>query len=222
MTTILNEDNGMRMKTSEILDRWTILRMQARLDERAERELASYDDAVMDLYEQHASKTGTVNFLTLMLSLQEANSKIWENEAAIRKQYSNDVATAGISNEDNSESLIEIGRRALAIREHNKMRVSTKQNIDMLFGDLPGIKVDHVSEPDGTYDVRIVRADMMQKISIIKVIRELTGRGLRESKDMVDNLPSDILYGISKQQAMDAQRRLENEGASILLVKRNG
>lgn len=156
----------MKMKTSEVLDRWTILRMQARFDSTAKKELALYDDEVNGLYKQDVANramgdrpiTSSLTFVSALLDLTEANAKIWENESAIRNAYKNDPANfivRGASAADASNTkeasewlLREIGRRTLLIRDYNKTRVGAKQLIDKLFNEIPSIKVDHASNPD--------------------------------------------------------------------------
>ncbi len=54
-----------------------------------------------------------------------------------------------------------------------------------------------------------------KKIAVIKVVRELTGLGLRESKDLVDTAPGPVRKGVTRQEADDAKARLEEEGAVV-------
>ena len=53
------------------------------------------------------------------------------------------------------------------------------------------------------------------KINVIKVVRALTGLGLKEAKDKVDTLPSSIKEGVSKDEAADAKKQLEEAGAKV-------
>ena len=53
------------------------------------------------------------------------------------------------------------------------------------------------------------------KIKVIKVVRELTGLGLKEAKDAVDNAPTTLKSGVSKEDADKAKAALEAEGASV-------
>lgn len=54
-----------------------------------------------------------------------------------------------------------------------------------------------------------------KKIEVIKVVRELTGLGLKEAKDVVDNTPSKIKEGIPKDEAMAVKAKLEEKGAKV-------
>ncbi len=56
-----------------------------------------------------------------------------------------------------------------------------------------------------------------QKIAVIKVIKEVLGLGLKEAKDLVDNVPSDIKSGVSKADAEGLKKQLEEAGAKVTL-----
>lgn len=53
------------------------------------------------------------------------------------------------------------------------------------------------------------------KVSVIKVVRGITGLGLKEAKDMVEGVPSTIKEGASKDEAEDIKKQLEEAGASV-------
>jgi len=54
-----------------------------------------------------------------------------------------------------------------------------------------------------------------KKIQVLKVLRELTGLGLKEAKDMIDNLPKNIKESIPKEEAQNLKSKLEEVGATI-------
>jgi large subunit ribosomal protein L7/L12 len=56
-----------------------------------------------------------------------------------------------------------------------------------------------------------------KKVNVIKVVRELTGLGLKEAKDLVDGAPSTVKEGASKADAEDAKKKLEEAGATVEL-----
>jgi len=56
-----------------------------------------------------------------------------------------------------------------------------------------------------------------QKIKVIKVVREITGLGLKEAKEAVEGAPKVIKEGASKEEAEDIQKKLEAEGAKVTL-----
>ncbi|MBQ8326664.1 MAG: 50S ribosomal protein L7/L12 [Lachnospiraceae bacterium] len=55
------------------------------------------------------------------------------------------------------------------------------------------------------------------KVKVIKVVRELTGLGLKEAKDLVDGAPKMVKEGASKEEAEDIKAKLEAEGAKVTL-----
>src|SRR5687767_3168419 len=54
-----------------------------------------------------------------------------------------------------------------------------------------------------------------KKIQVIKVVREITGLGLKEAKDLVDSAPSTVKDGVSKDEAAALKAKLEEQGASV-------
>jgi large subunit ribosomal protein L7/L12 len=72
-----------------------------------------------------------------------------------------------------------------------------------------------VEEKD-TFDV-ILTAAGANKINVIKVVRELTGLGLKEAKDLVDGAPKPVKEGISKDDSEKMKKQLTDVGASVEL-----
>src|SRR3989442_209810 len=54
-----------------------------------------------------------------------------------------------------------------------------------------------------------------KKIQVIKVVRELTGLGLKEAKDLVDGAPKSVKEGIAKKDAEDMRKKLEDAGGQV-------
>ena len=69
---------------------------------------------------------------------------------------------------------------------------------------------------DSTVDV-ILKSAGDKKIQVLKVVREITGLGLKEAKDMVDAAPKAIKEGLSKEEAEELKKQLEEQGAEIEL-----
>ena len=63
----------------------------------------------------------------------------------------------------------------------------------------------------------ILKAGGEKKINVIKVIRELTSLGLKEAKDLVDGSPSTVKEGVTKAEAEEMKKKLEDQGASVEL-----
>ncbi|MFN2604239.1 MAG: 50S ribosomal protein L7/L12 [Gemmatimonadaceae bacterium] len=60
-----------------------------------------------------------------------------------------------------------------------------------------------------------LKAAGAKKIQVIKVVRELTGLGLKEAKDLVDAAPSDVKTGVTKEEAATMKAKLEEQGAEV-------
>ncbi|MCE5259404.1 MAG: 50S ribosomal protein L7/L12 [Chloroflexi bacterium] len=71
-----------------------------------------------------------------------------------------------------------------------------------------------VKEEQTEFDV-VIKSVGDQKIQVIKVVRELTSLGLREAKEAVEAAPSELLKGVTKEQAQAAKEKLEAAGAVI-------
>jgi len=78
-----------------------------------------------------------------------------------------------------------------------------------------GTPVAEVEEQD-EFDV-ILESDGGKKINVIKVVRELTGLGLKEAKDLVEAAPKAVLEKANKETAEKAKTKLEGEGAKVTL-----
>lgn len=128
------------MKKSDLLDRWTILRMKARFDTAAQQELAAYDDALFRIDNPEIKQHEWVDLVPSLLKLMEANAKIWVLESSIRQEYDKDPLS------QNKLTLEEVGRRALEIRNTNRLRCEARQVIDLYFRELPDLKVNHQSD----------------------------------------------------------------------------
>ena len=63
----------------------------------------------------------------------------------------------------------------------------------------------------------VLKAGGAKKIQVIKVVREITSLGLKEAKDAVDNAPTVVKEGISKAEAEEIKKKLEEQGAEVEL-----
>jgi large subunit ribosomal protein L7/L12 len=71
-----------------------------------------------------------------------------------------------------------------------------------------------VAEEKTEFDV-VLRDAGAKKIQVIKVVRELTGLGLKEAKDLVDGAPQTVKAGVSKDEAATVKGKLEEQGAVV-------
>ncbi len=70
------------------------------------------------------------------------------------------------------------------------------------------------AEEKTSFDV-ILASSGDKKIQVIKVVRELTGLGLKEAKDLVDGAPKPLKTGVSKEEADSMKAKLEEQGAKV-------
>ena len=63
----------------------------------------------------------------------------------------------------------------------------------------------------------VLKEGGQQKIQVIKVVREITGKGLKEAKDLVDGAPQTVKEGAKKEEAEELKKKLEEAGATVEL-----
>jgi large subunit ribosomal protein L7/L12 len=71
-----------------------------------------------------------------------------------------------------------------------------------------------VAEEQTEFDVMLMAAGD-KKIQVIKVVRELTGLGLKEAKDLVDGAPKAVKEKVTKAESEDMKKKLEEQGATV-------
>ena len=72
------------------------------------------------------------------------------------------------------------------------------------------------AEEKTSFDV-VLKAAGANKLAVVKLVKELTGLGLKEAKDMVDGAPSNIKEGLDKAEAEALKKQLEEAGAEVEL-----
>ncbi len=80
----------------------------------------------------------------------------------------------------------------------------------------PGAGAPAAEEEKTEFDV-ILKAPGGNKIQVIKVVREITGLGLKEAKELVDGAPKPVKEGVSKEEAEQIKAKLEEAGAEVEL-----
>jgi len=85
----------------------------------------------------------------------------------------------------------------------------------MMAGGAAGGDAGAAEEKD-SFDVELTNAGA-QKIGVIKVVREITGLGLKEAKDLVDGAPKNVKEGVKKDEAEEIKKKLEEAGAAVEL-----
>ncbi|RZL51167.1 MAG: 50S ribosomal protein L7/L12 [Pedobacter sp.] len=74
-----------------------------------------------------------------------------------------------------------------------------------------------IIEEKTSFDVILNEFAPDQKVNVLKVIRTITGLGLKECKEIVDNLPKMVKEGLSKEESENIKKELENAGAKVTL-----
>lgn len=72
------------------------------------------------------------------------------------------------------------------------------------------------AEEKSEFDIEVTAAGA-SKINVIKAVREITGLGLKDAKDMVDAAPKVIKEGVAKEEAEETKKKLEEAGATVTL-----
>jgi large subunit ribosomal protein L7/L12 len=80
----------------------------------------------------------------------------------------------------------------------------------------PGAGAAAAAEEQTEFNVELTEIGA-EKIKVIKVVREITGLGLKEAKELVDGAPSIVKEGVEKEEAEGYQKQLEEVGAKVTL-----
>jgi large subunit ribosomal protein L7/L12 len=127
------------------------------------------------------------------------------------------MATTTLSNEEILEA---IGNKSVLELADLIEAFKTKFNVTVVAapagGGAAGGAAAPVVEEKTEFSV-VLKAGGAKKIQVIKVVREITSLGLKEAKDAVDNAPSVLKEGISKAEAEEIKKKLEEQGAEVEL-----
>jgi len=108
-------------------------------------------------------------------------------------------------------SVIELSQLSKALQE--KFGVTAAAPMAMAAAAAPG-GAAAVEEEKTEFTPHLVAVGE-KKIQVIKVIREITGLGLKEAKDLVDNAPNPVKENVSKEEAQSIQTKLREVGATV-------
>ena len=114
-----------------------------------------------------------------------------------------------------SISVLELSERIKALEEEfgvSATAVAAAAPAAAAAGD--GADGAGAAEEQTSFDVVLTGAGD-KKIQVIKVVREITGLGLKEAKDMVDGAPQTVKAGVSKDEAAQIKAKLEEQGAAV-------
>ncbi|KAK7266074.1 hypothetical protein RIF29_18714 [Crotalaria pallida] len=101
-----------------------------------------------------------------------------------------------------------------------KLGVSAASFAAAPVADAPGAAADAapVVEEKTEFDVVIEEVPSNARIAVIKAVRTLTNLALKEAKELIEGLPKKFKEGVSKEEAEDAQKQLQEAGAKIAIV----
>ena len=122
-----------------------------------------------------------------------------------------------LSNEDilnaiSEMSVMQVVELVSAMEE--KFGVSAQAAVAVAAG--PAAGGEAAAEEKTEFDV-VLTAVGDKKVNVIKAVRGITGLGLKEAKELVDGAPSPLKEGVSKDEAEDAKKQLEEAGATVEL-----
>jgi large subunit ribosomal protein L7/L12 len=125
------------------------------------------------------------------------------------------MATTTLSNEEILEA---IGNKTVVELADLIEAFKTKFNVTVVAAAAGGAggAAAPVAEEQTEFSV-VLKEGGAKKIQVIKVVREITSLGLKEAKDAVDNVPSTLKEGISKAEAEEIKKKLEEQGAVVEL-----
>ena len=117
-----------------------------------------------------------------------------------------------------SLTLVEAAELVASIEETFGVDASSAAvGVPMTVGTAAGAAVEDVEEKT-EFTVRLEGFPSSQKIAVLKVVRGLTGLGLKEAKTLVESAPKDVQTGVTKEVAEDAKKQLEEAGGEVSLT----
>ena len=106
-------------------------------------------------------------------------------------------------------SVLELNELVKACEEEFGVSAAAGVVVAAAGGDAAG-----AAEEKDEFDVELVSAGA-SKVKVIKVVREITGLGLKEAKELVDNAPKVVKEAVSKAEAEEIKAKLEEQGAEV-------
>ena len=111
-------------------------------------------------------------------------------------------------------SVLELSELVKELEE--KLGVSAAAPAMMMAAPAAGAAAPAAEEEKTEFDV-VLKENGANKIAVIKVVREITGLGLKEAKELVDGAPKTVKEGISKDEAEEMKKKIEEAGAVVEL-----
>ena len=148
-------------------------------------------------------------FVAVLAAIQENKSKKGEEEMATKEAK---LSKEDIINGVSSMSVLELSELVKELEE--KFGVTAAAPVGVAVA-APGAAAAPAGEEKTEFDVVLTGAPADKKIQAIKVVREITGLGLKEAKDLVEGVPKPVKEGASKEEAEAIQKKLQEVGATV-------
>ena len=131
------------------------------------------------------------------------------------------MATTTLSNEEileaiGNKTVVELAELIEAFKSKFNVTIAAAAAAPAAGGAGGGAAAAPAAEEKTEWTV-VLKEGGAKKIQVIKVIREITSLGLKEAKDLVDGAPKTVKEGVSKAEAEELKKRLEDQGAVVEL-----
>ena len=132
------------------------------------------------------------------------------------------MATTTLSNEEileaiGNKTVVELAELIEAFKTKFNVTIAAAAPAAAAAGGAGGGAAAAAPVEEQTEWTVVLKEGGAKKIQVIKVVREVTSLGLKEAKDAVDNVPSNIREGVSKAEAEEIKKKLEEQGAVVEL-----
>ncbi|MGQ9657332.1 MAG: 50S ribosomal protein L7/L12 [Fimbriimonadales bacterium] len=112
-------------------------------------------------------------------------------------------------------TVLELNELVKALQEKYGVSAAAPMAVAAMPGMMPGAaEAAPAAEEKTSFDV-VLAAAGDNKLQVIKVIREITQLGLKEAKDLVEGAPQKVKEGVSKEEAEELKKKLEETGAKV-------
>ena len=146
--------------------------------------------------------------VAVLAAIQENKSKKGESEmAAGASKLSKEDIINGVA----SMSVLELSELVKDLEE--KFGVTAAAPVGVVAA--PAAGAAPAAEEKDSFDVVLASAPADKKIQVIKVVREITGLGLKEAKDLVEGAPKPVKEGASKEESETLKKKLQDVGATV-------
>jgi large subunit ribosomal protein L7/L12 len=132
------------------------------------------------------------------------------------------MATTTLSNEEileaiGNKTVVELAELIEAFKSKFNVTIAAAAPAVAAAGGAGGGAAAAAPAEEKTEWTVVLKEGGAKKIQVIKVVREVTSLGLKEAKDAVDNVPSNIKEGVTKAEAEEIKKKLEEQGAVVEL-----